>query len=347
MILYTYPRRDRALAERFPSWCPSMYPYTQSVSRVDSSLDPFEYTNLCEPISDIVDLPTNTKTWEEMCYDRAKDIIRSSDKNIYLYYSGGIDSVCVYLALREMLTAQDRERLHIVCTHHSHLEFPELWEEIYYNYKGRIINAYTNMEDLAENGIVLTGQCADQVLGSDNIRRVTSLYGYEGIKMPWKEALLPIYTQQFGSAKANKFIEVYGETVSACPFPIVTAFDWVWWFNFSNKWQHAKYKFLGYKPWKNPKETYKNVVHFFDTPEWQKWSLDNHDKKIGDRLITYKFIAKDFIVGLTGFERYTEKKKVSSLRVLWYNKDFSYGVSDGFEDMSRSECLELIRREDV
>lgn len=340
MILYTYPYKDKSL--KFKPWCPTIYPYTQSVNRVTEGLDPFNYTKLCEPISQIVSMPKNEYSFEEMCLLTADNINKTIDKKIYLYYSGGMDSAAALVSLKKVMSKSDLEKLYIVATHHSILEFPEFWNDINSQFKGRIINAYTDMESLTKDGVVLTGQMADHVLGSDNIKRVHKEHGDAGINMPWKEAMYPIYRQQFGGLLAHNFIDVYGETTKACPFPIVTAFDWVWWYGFTNKWQHAKYKFLGYKPWVNPQESYKNVIHFFDTPLWQRWSLDNHDKKIKDTMNTYKFIIKNFVAEETGYDSYFKKKKRPSLRFLWFNKDFYYGISDDFTSLSKEESLEYL-----
>ena len=343
IILYTYPFKDRNLRFERP-WCPTIYPYTQSVNRVRSGLDPFEYTNMCESISDIKKLPQSKLSFSDMCLETADRLNKTIDKNMYLYYSGGMDSAAALLAFRKVMSKQELEKLYIVASHHSVLEFPELWTEIHYQFAGRIISAYTNMEDLAKTGVVITGQHADHLIGSDNIRRVYAEHGNEGITMPWRDAMLPIYTNQFGSLIAKNFIEVYGDTTSECPFPIVTAYDWVWWFGFTNKWQHAKYKFLGYKPWKNPKKTYKNVVHFFDTPEWQKWSLDNHDLKVATKIKDYKKIIRDFVIKESKHTSYSKKQKEASLRMLWYNKEFAYGISEDFSELTKEQSLELIGR---
>ena len=343
IILYTYPFKDRNLRFERP-WCPTIYPYTQSVNRVRSGLDPFEYTNMCESISDIKKLPQSKLSFSDMCLETADRLNKTIDKNMYLYYSGGMDSAAALLAFRKVMSKQELEKLYIVASHHSVLEFPELWTEIHYQFAGRIISAYTNMEDLAKTGVVITGQHADHLIGSDNIRRVYAEHGNEGITMPWRDAMLPIYTNQFGSLIAKNFIEVYGDTTSECPFPIVTAYDWVWCFGFTNKWQHAKYKFLGYKPWKNPKKTYKNVVHFFDTPEWQKWSLDNHDLKVATKIKDYKKIIRDFVIKESKHTSYSKKQKEASLRMLWYNKEFAYGISEDFSELTKEQSLELIGR---
>lgn len=340
IILYTYPFRDRRL--KFRPWCPTVYPYTQSVNRVRDGIDPFNYTKMCEPISEIKKLPQSRLNFSEMCLERAYDLNKAIDKKMFLYYSGGMDSAAALLAFRKVMSPQDLTKLHIVASHHSASEFPELWNEIYYDFSGRIINAYTNMEDLAREGVVITGQHADHLLGSDNIKRVYNVHGNGGITMPWRDAMMPIYENMFGRTTAEKFIEVYGETTSECPFPIVTAFDWVWWFGFTNKWQHAKYKFLGYKPWKNPKETYGNVVHFFDTPKWQKWSLDNHDLKVVTKIKDYKYTIRDFVIKESGYQSYQKKRKESSLRMLWYNKEFAHGIADDFSELTKEQSLEFI-----
>ena len=44
---------------------------------------------------------------------------------------------------------------------------------------------------------------------------------------------------------------------------------------------------------------YGKLVHFFDSTEFQLWSMNNPDKKIKDTLDSYKWIAKDYIYDYT------------------------------------------------
>lgn len=127
------------------------------------------------------------------------------------------------------------------------------------------------------------------------------------------------------------------------PFPIRTSFDWVWWFNFTNKWQHVKYRMLGYKPWNDPKRAVQQIHHFFDTPKWQRWSIDHHDEKIGRTLVSYKLAAKRYIVNVTGFSEYMNKPKIGSLNKLWAKTGFYDAINTDFEYISNDETMRYVR----
>jgi hypothetical protein len=75
-------------------------------------------------------------------------------------------------------------------------------------------------------------------------------------------------------------------------------------------------------------------MHFFDTPEFQRWSLDNPDKKIKNTLNTYKYTAKEFIVKYTNHTDYLKKPKVGSLQFIWSNFDKNYAIDKDFNEMS-------------
>jgi hypothetical protein len=152
-----------------------------------------------------------------------------------------------------------------------------------------------------------------------------------------------VYNKVFLPEIVPDFIARYEQTLSACPFPLKSSFDWIWWFNFTNKWQHVKYRFLAHHPWNNPKETFKKILHFYDTPTWQRWSFDNHDKKIGRTYASYKLAAKEYIVDSTGFSEYIHKPKVGSLFQIWRGTEFYEAIDTDFNYLTREEVVEFIR----
>ena len=59
-----------------------------------------------------------------------------------------------------------------------------------------------------------------------------------------------------------------------------------------------------------------NIRHFFQTDDFQRWSIANPDLKIRDSLESYKWPAKEFIYKFTKDADYRDHKiKVGSLRV--------------------------------
>ena len=339
LLLYTKPFDNENLI--LPPWCPRQYPYTQSVNRVMQGLDPFNVTLGCETFYHISQLPTNKKTYEEMAVERAIEL-KNLEGNIYIMYSGGVDSTTALVAFMISWSDEELKRVHILASTQSIGEFPQMWNSIVDKFKGRITTSYAHIEKACKKGHIITGEHGDQIFGSDVLKRVVKYHGEEGIHQNWEDKMPTVYNSLFGEEISKKFIEVYREPTIACPFPIKSCFDWVWWFNFTNKWQHVKYRLLSYKEWEDPKNNFSKIHHFFDTPDWQRWSLDNHDKKIENTLVTYKVTAKKFIVKHTNFHLYMTKSKKGSLRILWSNKGFYDAIDDNLNYIDSSDAMEFI-----
>lgn len=320
-----------------------VYPYTQMVNRVlIDQIDPFHYTLMCEPISEILKLPSTTKSFGDMAEERAV-AYKKMNCPIYIMYSGGIDSSSAVIAFMRTWSAQELERVFVVASHHSANEFPSLWNVLVDKFRGRILPSFQHVEHYCDRGIVVTGEHGDQVFGSDVIRTVVSLFGDEGIHMAWQDVMPRVYESTLDMPDVYPFMARYEATLSACPFPIRTAFDWVWWFNFTNKWQHVKYRLLAHRTWRDPVHNFKKILHFYDTPEWQRWSFDNHDKKIADSLSSYKVAAKHYIVATTGFSEYLSKPKVGSLAQIWYKTEMYEAIDTSLNYLNREEALEYVR----
>ena len=76
------------------------------------------------------------------------------------------------------------------------------------------------------------------------------------------------------------------------PVDIKTIFDLFWWCNFCFKWQDVDsrmiFTFSETSQWGS-------TISFFNTDDFQKWSIVNHDVKHGGTWKTYKQPAKDYI----------------------------------------------------
>jgi hypothetical protein len=326
-----------------PKWIPtSKLPWVQAVNRVNQNIsdqiNPFKAVVATETIEDILNIKNVNNSFEDLAFNRANDIrIKTKDSKVYLMYSGGIDSTTSLVSMINSWPKEDLERLHILMSYRSIEEFPDMWKDINNIFKGRIINSLTNTDKLLDDGYIITGELGDQVFGSDVIIPLVDLYGEAAINMPWKNNINYFYKRFFGATfrpNVDMFVDVYSTTLPYCPFEIKTCFDFVWWFSFTNKWQLVKYRHLAQKRFSNPQESFSRIMHFFDTPEFQRWSLDNPDKKIKNTLNTYKYTAKEFIVKYTNHTDYLKKPKVGSLQFIWSNFDKNYAIDKDFNEMS-------------
>jgi hypothetical protein len=331
-----------------PEWIPPARPWIQSINRINvdiaNEINPFKYTIATETIEDIIkNEPRNNRSFGEQAEKTALEIKeKTQGHNVYLMYSGGIDSTTALVAMMNTW-GHDLDRLYILMSSRSILEFPEMWHNINMTFKGRIINSIDCFDEFYKSGYIITGEHGDQVFGSDQILAATTIFGETIIHKNWKDYIHHFYNLQFNkTCNVNKLIDLFSQTTDYCPFKIVTMFDWVWWINFTNKWQLVKYRSLITRSTENLKEKYERVINFYSSPSWQKWSLDNHDQKIKNTMLSYKFPAKEYIVKNTGFIEYLKKPKVGSLQHVSKNFVRPDGLDENFNVLNINQCLEFV-----
>ena len=102
--------------------------------------------------------------------------------------------------------------------------------------------------------------------------------------------------------------------VEKSPVKIKTLFDFLWWMNFSLKWQHVSLRmFYSIEDGKFSLEN--NFIHFFSAKDFQKWSISNHECKIKETWKSYKYVAKECIYDFHKDEDYLlNKEKEQSLK---------------------------------
>lgn len=317
------------------------YPYCSMVNRViKQKIDPFIVETPVETIHDILKHPYKNQTFEELCISRA-EWMRTQPQKKFIMWSGGIDSTLVVISFLKTHSKQELENVNICASSESLEEFPEFWNDIVKIFKGRIHSSHYHVENYLKQGMVVTGEFSDQCLGSDVINQIAHWYGEEKIFEPY-EPVMKIFYERIGGP--NDLIETYKPTLKYSLYPIKTAYDWCWWFNFTNKWNMVKYRLLQVQGWKDQKNTYKNMCHFFDTFDFQIWSMNNPDKKVLNTLESYKFHLKDLIIDYTGYENYRRKPKIGSLGRLWSVKGINEGIDTDFNFLTREQLFEYINK---
>lgn len=250
---------------------------------------------------------SDAKTWEECCFTRAEEIW-SLGKPITLFWSGGIDSTCAFLALRHTMSTDDE--LNIRYTQHSIDEYPGLLNDIQKFTRNPIDKSqFFDADILEKDHVFVTGECGDQCFGSD----VLEVRG-DALNENWETALGwdNIWAKEFERGtghpnmdERNKLWELLETHVLRSPVEVKTVFDLLWWINFSVKWEWVdKRIFLHF--FRYP-DLSKNCS-FFHTIDFQKWSITNHDIKHNNTWLTYKQPAKDWIYSMTKDAEYQKNK---------------------------------------
>lgn len=282
-------------------------------------------------------------SYEECCQQRVRAIVErqnQTDRPITLFYSGGIDSSLVLTSFIKELGQSDAEkRVKVVMTSTSISENPWMWEKVLRRSQFELISGERH-QSLYRNNIIVTGELNDQLHGSDMYRALISLYGDGILDAPWSEEGILHYLKRRGLDKvtAARWCRLLMGQVLNAPCEIVTLADFWWWINFSCKWTSVYWRMLLFtsEPEVVKPDWLGNYVHFFGTPNFQKWSMINRSQKHQGSWITYKWHARDLVCDLVGRE-YADKTKRGSLwEIMRVKKKFAaidntFGFHDGFD----------------
>jgi hypothetical protein len=141
------------------------------------------------------------------------------------------------------------------------------------------------------NGRVLNvnGECGDPLFGTfvieTHIEEIDDhwhkFFDYDDVDFMYKDSPL-----------RGRFMDYVEEHVTHCPFEIKNTFDIAWWLAFTTKWQWIERRWFGFL--EDP-SGFKNLVAFFNDPEFQIWSMTNHHLKHQGTYKTYKWPSKQYI----------------------------------------------------
>ncbi|MFK7924313.1 MAG: hypothetical protein AB8H47_20315 [Bacteroidia bacterium] len=255
-------------------------------------------------------------SFEELCAQRAREIITlSAGRRITVLWSGGIDSTAVLIALyRELSVREERDRLHLLLSQESIDEFPAFFEAIIQDKLAYTRIESTIYEQIDPADLNITGEHGDQLFGSDKLKyHVMTGEAWR----PWEDNLEYVIAHKLGhKAPAAEIIEYLRPQVAQSPLPINTLYDYLWWMNFSLKWQHVSLRLReGLTTGAFALED--NLCHFFQSTDFQRWSLSNPQSKIKSDWKSYKYIAKEYIHDFFPNEDYLlNKEKEQSLKLV-------------------------------
>lgn len=290
----------------------------------------------CKNICPMPKIPTEfNASFSDVCLERAAQLWSDyqSNNQLNINWSGGIDSTTALVAL--LKTRPSDSNIRVFCNLNSINEHSEFYKILLQNKNVILVNSsiYKSNEIIH----VISGEFGDQIFGSDLIYRINVQQGFESLFEDYKIIIPKLFKSRAGEIEGAFLYDRYEPIVNESPFPIKTAFDFVWWWNFTQKWQFVKFRqesFLNQK--------YK-VLHFFESENFQIWSIFRHHEKIGNNLNSYKMPAKDFIFSYDGNSFYRDQKKKFSSPVG--NKLYYYAKTEnGTKYETWSECNDLIEK---
>lgn len=260
------------------------------------------------------------KLYKEICVERATQLLehaRTINKPIVILYSGGIDSTTVVISF--LLATQDTSNIIIALNTASIRENPNF----YYNHirgKFKLLPSERTLDMLTGDYIMVGGEFNDQLFGSDIMGEYQKLFPVDQLFVPYTESNIVSFFEHGGMTNREakiwySLLDNHMRTNGRCEIKYVK--DFFWWLNFAFKWQSVYFRIIsrtGRRDLINADFLDAYYHQFFNTDDFQCWSIMNPDKKIVTDWRGYKITAKELILEYTRDQEYFENKvKIGSL----------------------------------
>lgn len=242
------------------------------------------------------------KTFRDICEETAQAIINKSNnenKDIYVSWSGGVDSTLVAVLLVYAIP----EKIILLHTSESLQEYARLF------YFSRDLNVRTKhilpetmpywYKEITKDNLLITGWPADILFGTDILIDDCRLKPY--LRKPYQQFLL--------AHNGIKFVDQFDLLIKSTGLKIEKTIELMWLMNFVCRWKPAIWNTL-INCTNNG-----NLINFYDNQGFQKYAVRNYRKirSIPDiEPAQYKKELKDIIISYTKDDNFIYKTKVKS-----------------------------------
>lgn len=263
-------------------------------------------------------------SFDELVEKRAKELL-AHGRPINVCWSGGIDSTFVLFCL--LHHANDKDQVKVYGTYNSIIESGNLFD---YHIKDKVkFNIFPNREaegNFNADEMFVTGSCGNQIFYNDTIYAPTrdgilkyrtsgdiSSYILHNMETPYEECI------------EDSWLDFYSEVIRKSERPIKTLQDFRWFISFNFKWYTVAYEPLK----RQPSYRFKNIHSFFNTEDFQKWSITTKDKAtiVGD-YTDERWQLRNLISEYTGDSTYSSTKKNKTSMLSRNQPEWLFTLSD-------------------
>jgi len=243
------------------------------------------------------------------------------ESTLYVFWSGGVDSTCLLVALIAHASMSERQRITVLLSEGSISEYPAFYRK---HIRGQLKcqPASLALHLLGGNHLIVNGEGNDQLFGSDIIAAVIDRFGFERLSQPYDRNLFgAFFAEKLGGdyESAKHFVELFERLKAAAPLKLPRNYDLLWFINFALKWQTVYARMLAWGTQTKLSNSYLETYYapFYNTESFQLWSMNNLDRRIRDGWASYKWPAKELIYEFTKDPDYRDnKRKRNSLAFL-------------------------------
>jgi hypothetical protein len=238
-------------------------------------------------------------------------------KQIYLMWSGGIDSTVVAVSVLKYLRDNQRDHLHIVLSNASRVEHPVFYHKFLKSLDQIELTDFDPGKLDLVNSIITDGEGGDQIFGSAAINKVFSIYP-DKIYLPWRDNqdfLKQFWYKDSVPGFYDFLMHIMETTIKHTSVPVITLYDFFWWLNFNFKFESVMYRHtlrLGENVNDKDFEYFSNttIYRLFATEKMQQWSMGaGAQEKLNQARKTIKWAARKYIYEFDCNEYYFREKR--------------------------------------
>ncbi len=257
-------------------------------------------------ITPVVDLKTvQSVSFDEITDQRSFQLRNLLEyyNNVYIFWSGGIDSTLVLSSILKHWTKEELACLIVVCNDNSINEHPKFYKR-FIEGKLRTITTdlfYSNTEKVHDKNIYVSTEVADAMIAYSEISEFNKHYPdlyKKSYKKHSKELIEYFGNNRYAYHSYQKIIR----SLKEAQLEVDTVYDFLWWNNFNWGFDLEIYYVLWtYSLWPEQINTReflsKNVFDWFKDTTYQQWSVSaiGSDQKIRDTIQTNKYVFKKYI----------------------------------------------------
>ena len=219
--------------EKFSKFFKLFHPTAAIIDRTHTIKIPFHVKSLFPlPL-----LRPMKKTYEEICNERACELLARADKlgvMLYVFYSGGIDSTLLLVSLLKNATSDQKANIAVLLSEESITENPNFYKDhIYGKLHADSANIFPYL--LGSRHMLVGGEHNDQLLGYGIAEKLILTFGQSIIHQPYnRDNFFKFFDEILNDKESTNFyLDLFERLKDAAPVPIVTHLDYFWWINFS------------------------------------------------------------------------------------------------------------------
>lgn len=272
-------------------------------------------------------LPASPITFEQAADEFGSNIAQELDRGqqVYIMWSGGIDSTAVAVSVLKYLKPTAADNLHVVLSEFSKHENPMFYHKFLSALDQIDVREFDPAKLNLHNSIILDGEGGDQIFGSSAANDVFSRYPDHTTK-PWKTNIDFLRNYWYKDSVPHFWdwlVNLMNQTIDQGSAPVETLFDFFWWLNFNCKLDSILFRHTLRLSENIPNEQFEYFANhvmrrFYASDKMQQWSMTaGADAKINQAKKTVKWAGRKYIYDFDNNEYYfREKRKEFSSEVL-------------------------------